>query len=312
MTVPSSGSRLPQLAPSDVRALVAMLLVSATLGEGVEPALRGVASDAVVRGVGVLAGWTSAFTTILVLVAVGYLVVRSVLVGRASFARSLLTGCTAAAVAFATMGTMTGRPGPTSFVLLAALAGAFLGARQLAGATLSRLFAPLAVLAFGASSLLSHRAFDSGGVASWVGARAASTLAWGVVTLLVLRSAISVLRAHRAAGLAAAMALPLVAFVTAREGHGAGPTIATFVRRALVDGGVAVPPFALGSLPYVLPTAARVFAWAALVVVPFEAFGGLWVVAFLPALPAPLASLAALLACHLEAAGTDDDDARTS
>jgi len=311
LTTPrASAPALPLPAPEDCRALVALLLASATLGEGIEPALRGLAPDSLVRAVGAFAGWLSSATTVLVLVCIGYLVVRSALVARASFARSLLTGSSAAAVAFAIMGVVTGRVAGTATVMIAAAVVGAIGARALTGTSLARLLPPVAMASFAASATLAARAFDQGGVALWVVARGASTLAWVTVILLVVRLAATVVRAHRGAGLAAAVATTLAVAMLARDARGGGEMLASFMHRALLDGGMVVPPFALGALPYLLPTAARLFVWAALVVVPMPVLGSLWVTAFLASLPAPLATLGVLLAFQLEAAGADDDDAR--
>lgn len=301
---------MPLLAPADHRALVALLLASATLGEGIEPALRGLAPDSLVRAVGAFAGWISSATTVLVLVCIGYLVVRSALVARASFSRSLVTGASAAGVAFSIMGIVTGRVAGTGNVMLAALIVAAIGSRALVGASLSRLLPPVAMASFAASATLAARAFDQGGVALWVVARGASTLAWVTVILLVVRLAASVVRAHRGAAIVAAVASTFAVAMLARDARGGGDVLASFMHRALLDGGMVVPPFALGALPYLLPTAARLFVWAALVVVPMPALGSVWVVALLASLPAPLATLGVLLAFQLEAAGADDDDAR--
>ena len=313
MTTPfASAPRLPLPEPADRRILVALLLASATLGEGIEPALRGLAPDTLVRAVGAFAGWLSSATTVLVLVCIGYLVVRSALVARASFARSLLTGASAAGVAFSIMGMVTGRVAGTANVQIAALVLGAIGARTLTGASLARLLPPVAMASFAASATLAARAFEQGGVALWVVARGASTLAWLTLILLVVRLAATVVRAHRGAGLAAAFASTVAVAVLARDARGGGDMVASFMHRALLDGGMVVPPFGLGALPYVVPTAARIFAWAALVAVPMPALGALWVTAFLASLPAPLATLGALLAFQLEAAGADDDETRTT
>lgn len=297
---------LPLPSSTDVRVLFASLLVAAHLGDGVEPAIRGLAADRMVRFVGAAAGWASSFAAVLGFAALGFFVVRSVLVARASFGRSLLTGATAAASAFALTAIVAGHAGPPSRVLLASLVLAVLGARAVAGPTFARLLPAVVIATFGVANVLAARAFEQGGLELWVGARVVSTVAWGALVVLATLVVRSVEGARRGVGvgvvLAVGMAAGLLSVLAESLGEGAG-----FVRSAIAHGALGVPPFGLGEVPRWAPTVLRFCAWASLVFLPTEALGLPVLSAFLPALPAPLAAVAVLLGCHVEAAGVDDD-----
>ena len=300
-------ARLPLLSASDVRVTFAAILLAAHLGAGIEPGLQGLAGDRGVRLVGVLAGWTGSFAACLAFATLGFFLVRSVLVARASFGRSLLTGASAAAAAFALTALVAGHPGPASRVLLAAVALAILGARAVAGPTFARLLPAVVIAVLAFAHALAGRAFEHGGVAFWALARAASTAAWVGQMALFGIVAHRLGRARRPVVLGCVLAFGLLV-VGARAGDAyLGEAESAFVRRALAHGSLPVPPFGLGVLALWAPLVLRLMAWVAVVAMPVELVALPVLVAFVPALPSPLAALAVLLACHVDATGCDDD-----
>jgi len=303
-----SVAALPLLGRSEARVVFAAVLLAAHLGEGLEPALRGRAGDRFVRVAGLAAGWASSFAALLVFFGLGFFVLRSIVAARASWARSALTGVTAAGSAFAITAMVAGHAGPPSRVLLAALAAALLASASIAGPSAMRRLPAFVVLAELAAHALASRAFESGGVAFWVAARGVSTVTWAGLVALTVVSALRLVKGARAAALvalalAAGLATAVAIGASAPDGGGLG----AFLHAALTRHAGLVPPFALGAVPYLLPSVARVFAWASLAALPVEALALPVVAALLPSLPAPLAALAVLFACHLEAAGVDDD-----
>lgn len=299
--------RLPLLPAGDSRFVFASTLLAAHLGEGLEPALRGHAGDRLVRMAAYGAGWASSFAALVVCFALAYLVLRSVFVARASWARSVLTGVTAAAAAFTIAALVAGHAGPVSRVLLASVAVALLATRALVEVTPLRLAPALLVTAQLGAHALAGRAFDRGGVAVWVAARGVSTAGWvGLVVLLVV-VAQRLARVSRPLTVASFAVSAALAAVVAHGASAPDGSPAAFLHGALTRRGGLVPPFGLGAVPYLLPTVARVFAWASIVALPVEAHSLAVFAALLPSLPAPLAALAVLLGCHLDAAGVDDD-----
>jgi hypothetical protein len=299
--------RLPLLGVKEARFVFASTLVAAHLGEGLEPALRGHAGDRLVRLAASAAGWVSSFATLLVFFGLGFFVLRSVFVARASWSRSVLTGVTAAAAAFAITAMVAGHAGPPSRVLLASVAGAILATRALVDATPLRLVPALLVLAQLGAHVLAGRAFEQGGVVYWVAARGVSTAAWAGLVVLVVVVAQRLARASRPLTIASFALSAALAAVVAHGASAPDGSLAAFLHGALTRHGGLVPPFGLGAVPYLLPTVARILAWASIVALPVEALSLALFAALLPSLPAPLAALAVLLACHLDAAGADDD-----
>ncbi len=304
---PPSVAPLPLLGAFEARVVFGSTLVAAHLGEGLEPALRGRVGDRFVRAAGLAAGWASSFAALLLFFGLGFFVLRSVFAARASWARSALTGATAAGAAFAITAMVAGHAGPPSRVLLAALAVALFATGSLVGSSAARRVPPFVVGAQLVAHTLAVRAFESGGVAFWVAARAVSTATWAGLLALVIVLAQRLAKASRARTLAA---FALAAALAAAVAHGASSpdgALTAFLHGAITRQPGLVPPFGLGAVPFLLPTVARVLAWAALGALPVESLALPALAALLPSLPAPLAALAALFACHLETAGLDDD-----
>lgn len=299
---------LPPLDPRDRRVVVATLLVAAHLGEGLEPALQGFAPDRFVRLVGLVAGWSGAFAALLTFVVLGFSVVRSALTERASWARSVLTGSTAAAAAFALTAVVSGHAGQASRVLLAAVVLALLATRSLAGASLLRLVPVVGVAATALARDLAQRAFEQGGVAYWLGARASATVAAGASLVLLVAIGQRVVRARREVALVVIGLAAILAWLVARGAGAYDVSFAALVHRTVVRSGGAVPPLGLGALPLLAPSVARLFAWAAVAVLPASALPLALLAAFATSLPAPLAALALVLACHLEAEAPADGE----
>jgi hypothetical protein len=249
----------------------------------------------------------SSFAALLVFFGLGFFVVRSVVVARASWARSVLTGVTAAGSAFAITAMVAGHAGPPSRVLLASLVAALLATRALVEATPMRLVPALVVASQFAAQALAARAFEQGGVALWIAARALSTGAWGGLVLLVVVLAQRLARESRAFTIGSFAVSAALAAVVAHGASAPDGSFPSFLHGALTRQGGLAPPFGFGAVPYLLPTVARVLAWASLAALPVEALSLPVFAALLPSLPAPLAALALLFACHLDAAGADDD-----
>ncbi len=297
---------MPIIAHRDARALLVFLLASAAVADGLEPALRGLGADRVVRWAGLLGGWLSAFAALLVLGSLGYLLLRSVLVSTASLARSVLTGSTAVAVALAVTMLVGGRAGGAAYVLIGAVVAALVASRAIVRGGFGFGLEAGAAIAFGLSTYLASQAFETSGLVLWAGARAAATLAWLLVLLQVGGLAQRVGRGSRAA-LLLALSGAVALFLLAGAGRSASDaSIAALAHRALTQGPVSVVPFSLGGLPHMLPSAARILGWAAVFALPASGFGGVFVAVFLCDLPAPLAALAILFACQLDASGCDD------
>lgn len=308
----SEGQGLPSVAARDVRVVVASLLVAAHLGEGLEPALKGFAPDRIVRVVGAAAGWSAAFAAVLAFLVLGFLVVRSALGERASWARSVLTGSTAAGAAFALTAVVSGHMGPGARALLAALAFALLAVRSLTAPSLLRSLPVVAVVASGVAHDLAQRAFEQGGVAFWLAARGFATLASIASLALLVAVGQRVARVRKDVAFGVFVVTAVLTWLVARGAGTFDTSLPALVHRAVVRGSASVPPFALGALPVLGPSVARLCAWAALAVLPASGLGLALLCAFTWSLPAPLAALAVLLACHLDAAGVDEgeDDAR--
>jgi len=303
---------LPTLASRDLRVVVVSLLVAAHLGEGLEPALQGFAPDRLVRLVGAVAGWSAVFAATLAFLALGFFVVRGALNARASWARSVLTGSTAAAAAFALTAVVSGHAGPSARVLLAAITLALLSVRALTQPTFVRMVPAIAVAASAVAHDLAQRAFEHGGVAYWLAARGFATVAaLGSLALLVALVQ-RVARVRKDVALGAFVVVALLTWLVARGAGTFEVSLPALAHRAVVRGSGSVPPFGLGALPLLGPSVARLFAWAAVAVLPASSLGLALLCAFTSSLPAPLAALAVLLACHVDAAGGDagDDDAR--
>lgn len=306
--MPSPLRPLPILAPRDLRVVVASLLVAAHLGEGLEPALQGFAPDRAVRLVGLAAGWSASFAAILAFVVLGFFVVRSALGERASWSRSVLTGSTAAAAAFALTAVVAGHAGPGARALLAALTLALLAVRAMTPPSFLRFVPVVAVVAGAVAHDLAQRAFEHGGIAFWVAARGFATVAAVASLGLLVALGHRIARARKEVALAIFLASGVITWLAARGASSFETSLPALAHRALTRSSAAVPAFALGAIPVLAPSVARLFAWAALAVLPASSLGLALLAAFASSLPAPLAALAVLLACHLEAAHAAEGD----
>ncbi len=300
---------MPTLAPRDLRVVVAALLVAGHLGEGLEPALQGFAPDRFVRVVGVAAGWSASFAAVLAFLALGFSVARGAICERASWSRSLLTGSSAAGAAFALTAVVAGHGAPGTRALLVAVALALVAVRSLAASSFLRVVPIVGVLAGAGAHDLAQRAFEHGGVAFWLAARALATVeALASITLLVALGG-RVARARKGVAIVAVAMAALLAGLAARGASTFETTLPALAHRVFVRGSSAVPAFALAGLPTLGPSVARLFAWAAIGFLPASSLGLALLAAFVPSLPGPLAAIAVLLACHLDASRENDTPA---